>query len=295
MKIINIGSLNIDYVYTVAHAVCPGETIAAKKLEKHCGGKGLNQSVALAKAGAEIYHAGKIGEDGQMLLSLLKKYGVNTEYVFIQNKIPTGHAVIQVDSTGQNCIVVYGGANADISKEEIDSILEHFDKEDILLVQNEVSNIDYAIVKAKEKNMTVILNPSPTENIIFSKSLSCVDWFLLNELEGYEMTGETEAEKICDCLLAKYPNCHVVLTLGENGSLYYDGRKKIKQGIIKVRTVDTTAAGDTFTGFLLAGLTRNIEIEEILRYAARASAITVSRVGAAESIPYWDEIISIEE
>ena len=290
MKIVNIGSLNIDHVYQVSHAVKPGETISASELQKFCGGKGLNQSAALARAGADVYHAGKIGIEGQALINLLKEYGVNTENVAVQEEIPTGHAIIQVDPDGQNCIVVYGGANTSISKEEIDKILKPFTEEDILLLQNETSNVEYAVKKAREKGMRVALNPSPIGKLAESDCLAQVDWFILNEIEGYEITGKSEAEDICNEFMTRYPNSRVMLTLGEKGCVYCDHSTKIYQESFPVKAVDTTAAGDTFTGFFLSGIMKGLPMEHILKMASRAASIAVSRQGAAASIPAWEEV-----
>ena len=290
MKILNIGSLNIDHVYRVDHAVRPGETISAANLQLFCGGKGLNQSIALSKAGAKVYHAGKIGQDGLMLTERLAQSGVNTEYTKVNNEVPTGHAIIQVDTKGQNCIVIFGGANTDITESDIDDILQNFEDGDILLLQNEVSNIEYAIEKAHEKNMKIALNPSPIGNLASSDKLKYVDWFILNEVEGLEITGEEVGRDICIHLVNRFPNCKVVLTLGKQGCLYYDGNTFYKHGIYDVKVVDTTAAGDTFTGYFLACIMENMEIDKALTLASKASSIAVSKAGASDSIPTREEV-----
>lgn len=290
MKILNIGSLNIDHVYRVDHAVRPGETISAANLQLFCGGKGLNQSIALSKAGAKVYHAGKIGQDGLMLTERLTQSGVNTEYTKVNNEVPTGHAIIQVDTKGQNCIVIFGGANTDITESDIDDILQNFEAGDILLLQNEVSNIEYAIEKAHEKNMKIALNPSPIGNLASSDKLKYVDWFILNEVEGLEITGEEVGRDICIHLVNRFPNCKVVLTLGKQGCLYYDGNTFYEHGIYDVRVVDTTAAGDTFTGYFLACIMENMEIDKALTLASKASSIAVSKAGASDSIPTREEV-----
>ncbi len=290
MKILNIGSLNIDHVYRVDHAVRPGETISATNLQLFCGGKGLNQSIALSKAGAKVYHAGKIGQDGLMLTERLTQSGVNTEYTKVNNEVPTGHAIIQVDTKGQNCIVIFGGANTDITESDIDDILQNFEAGDILLLQNEVSNIEYAIEKAHEKNMKIALNPSPIGNLASSDKLKYVDWFILNEVEGLEITGEEVGRDICIHLVNRFPNCKVVLTLGKQGCLYYDGNTFYEHGIYDVKVVDTTAAGDTFTGYFLACIMENMEIDKALTLASKASSIAVSKAGASDSIPTREEV-----
>lgn len=290
MKILNVGSLNIDYVYSVDHAVRPGETISSTKRQIFCGGKGLNQSIALSKAGANVYHAGKIGQDGLMLTKRLTENGVNIEYIKIQPDIPTGHAIIQVDSKGQNCIVVYGGANTNILEKDIDDILHNFEAGDILLLQNEVNNIEYIIEKAYKKNMRIALNPSPIGELASSDKLEYIDWFILNEVEGFEITGKKSGKDICFNLVERFPKCKVVLTLGKQGCIYYDGIQFYEHSIYDVKVVDTTAAGDTFTGYFLACTVENMDIDKTLTLASKASSIAVSREGASDSIPTREEV-----
>ena len=290
MKVLNIGSLNIDHVYGVDHAVRPGETISAQSMQLFCGGKGFNQSIALARAGVKVWHAGKIGADGGMLVDYLRECGVDVTHTLVDDRYPTGHAIIQVDGAGQNCIVVYPGANGEMTQEEIDRILVDFAPGDLLLMQNEVSILPYALRRAHEKGMQIVLNPSPMGDLAQSPLLEYVDIFILNEIEGYELTGERDEQKICENLLSRFPDCRVMLTLGEQGCVYADGEKLVRQSSFHVRAVDTTAAGDTFVGYFLAGLQRNAEIAAVLRTACKASAIAVSRSGAAPSIPAWSEV-----
>lgn len=291
VRILNIGSLNIDKVYSVQNFVQPKETIKALKYEEFCGGKGLNQSVALAKAGAEVYHAGAVGGDGAELLNILQTSGVHTEYVQKLDSV-SGHAVIQVDQTGQNNIIICGGANACLSKEHIDAVLEHFAEGDILLVQNEISNVGYAIKRAKERGMIIMLNPSPYNEEIEEYPLKMVDYFLLNEVEGRMLakTSSEETEKIVRGLKEKFPDAAFVLTLGEEGSYFFDREKTIHQEIFRVHAVDTTGAGDTFSGYFIAGIAAGLEMEEIMRQASAASSISVSRKGASVSIPTMEEV-----
>lgn len=293
MRILNIGSLNIDHVYSVENFVRPGETISSIDMKDFFGGKGLNQSIALARAGAKVYHAGKVGHDGKALIECLKENGVNTDYIFVAESLPTGHAIIQVDKKGQNCIIIYAGANGDISENDIDEILSNFDKGDLLLLQNEISNLEYAIKKAHSLGMQMALNPSPiTRQLASSDALKYVDWFILNEIEGYEITGKKEGMEICHALKASYPDCRVVLTLGKKGCMYYDGKDCFSHGIYDVPVVDTTAAGDTFTGYFLACVSEGLSIEKGLELASKAASISVSRAGASPSIPDRNEVES---
>lgn len=151
MKILNFGSLNIDYVYSVDHFVQKGETISSSQMNIFSGGKGLNQSVALGRAGAKVFHAGRIGKDGEFLVEQLKEAGVNTDLVVVDEDCSTGHAIIQNDAEGDNCILLYGGANQRITKEQIDAALEQFDAGDYLVLQNEISNLPYLMEKAQKK------------------------------------------------------------------------------------------------------------------------------------------------
>lgn len=286
MKILSLGSLNLDHVYSVDHFVRGGETIASKGMQVFCGGKGLNQSVALAKAGARVCHAGKIGEDGDALRRRLEENGVDTANTLVEPGVPTGHAVIQVDPSGQNCIIIHGGANQAITPAFIDEVVAKFEPGDIALFQNEISNLDYALEACAKKGLRVALNPSPIDaQLKSSPALQYVTWFILNEIEGGEITGESDPDAICDALLARYPGCAVVLTLGEKGAVYRDGNLRASFGIYKVPVVDTTAAGDTFTGYFLASVARGCDVKTALALASKASAIAVSRAGASDSIP----------
>lgn len=294
MKILNFGSLNIDHVYEMEHFVQPGETFAASKLDILCGGKGLNQSVALAKAGAEVWHAGKVGPDGGMLLDMLHASGVDTSFV-LNTDTPTGHAIIQVDKRGQNCIILYGGSNQELTKGDIDAVLENFSAGDIVLLQNEVSNIDYIIKRSHECGLKVAINPSPIDAaLVAMPELDCIDWFILNEIEGREITGKTDWQDILAAMHARFKGAVVVLTLGKDGAVYSDGAKTVKHGIYDVKPVDTTAAGDTFTGYFLATISAGETPERAMELASRASSIGVGIKGAAVSIPTLDSVIAAD-
>lgn len=294
MKVLNFGSLNLDYVYQVNSILIPGETQASTDRKIFCGGKGLNQSIALAKAGVPVYHAGLIGDGGEILLETCCDNHVNTEFIH-QISGPCGHTVIQVDQNGQNCILLYGGANQSITKEFVDEVLSHFDKGDMLLLQNEISELDYIIEKASEKEMQIILNPSPYNNKLDKCDLNKISLFLVNEIEGEQITGEKEPDEILKKFSQMYPDASVVLTLGGDGAVYQDKKGIYRQGIFPVKAVDTTAAGDTFTGYFLASVLEKMSPEEGLRMAAKASSIAVSRLGAAASVPMRNEVMEALE
>lgn len=289
MRVLNFGSMNLDYVYTVDHMVLPGETQNSQGMNTFLGGKGFNQSTALAKAGVEVYHAGLIGEEGKIFRETAKEYGIRDEYIQVCDE-KNGHTIIQVDKNGQNCILLYGGANRAITREFVDEVLIGFEKGDIILLQNEINELDYIIDKAYEKGMQIFLNPSPFDGALDACDLNKISCFLLNEIEGGQIAGETEPDKIIDGILANYENAKVVLTLGGDGSVYADKEKRCQQPVYKVETVDTTAAGDTFTGYFIAGLIQGKTVEETMRMCAVAAGIAVSRPGAAPSIPYMEEV-----
>lgn len=294
MKILNFGSLNLDLVYQMPHFVRAGETLSSTGFSRNVGGKGLNQSVALAKAGAEIYHAGLVGEDGEMLRAFLADNGVDTRFVRTVDQ-PSGHAVIQVEPAGNNCILLYGGANQCISDSFIQEALEPFGEGDFLVLQNEINKIDSIINAAHAKGMQVVLNPSPIADNFKSLPLEKISWFILNEIEGGELSGESDPEKILDRLSALYPHARIVLTLGGDGSMYSGEGRRVKQDIFPVKAVDTTAAGDTFTGFFFAAVADGVDPAEALRRASKASSISVTRAGAAASIPSLAEVLAALE
>lgn len=275
-------------VYSVSSIVRPGETVAATKLEYFNGGKGLNQSIALARAGAEVYHAGRIGTDGTSLTALLNENGVNTDYVSV-SRSPSGHAVIQVTKEGQNSILVYGGANKEISTKQIMNVLSNFDEGDRLFLQNEINGVPALINSAARKKMEIIFNPSPIGQDIPSYPLDKISWFVVNETEAEAITGVEGSENVLDAFEKKYPNANVLLTLGENGAYCKIKNETYFQDIFHTPVVDSTAAGDTFLGYFFALLDTK-GVKESLRYAAAASALAVSRKGAAMSIPTAGEV-----
>ena len=291
MRVLNIGSLNLDYVYSVDHIIRPGETEATGERNLFLGGKGMNQSCALAKAGVETYHAGLIGEDGQVFLEACRTYGVHSDYIRTVEG-PTGHTVIQLDKNAQNSILLFGGANQKLTEAFVDEVLSHFTAEDVLLLQNEVNLLPYIVDRAWEKGMQIALNPSPFNEKLDAVDFSKISIFLLNEVEGEQITGRTAPEEILSELKARFPGARIMLTLGKDGSIYSDGEQTIRQPIFPVQAVDTTAAGDTFTGYFLAGLAENLPMTEVLRRSAKASSIAVTRPGAVPSIPTRDEVLA---
>ena len=289
MKILNFGSLNIDHVYRVPHFVTPGETLSACGYQKNAGGKGLNQSIALARAGVEVFHAGQIGTDGIFLKDLLESDGINTKWLKVSD-IPTGHAMIQVDDNGQNCILIYGGANVMVSEEYMKQVFKAFEPGDYVLFQNEMNDLSKLIRYAHDAKLKIILNPSPIGPELKSCDFTLVDYFIMNEIEGEALTEKCDPIEILDEMHRRYPHAKVVLTLGGEGACFGDGKEYYFQEALKVSVVDTTAAGDTFTGYFFASIMRGVSACEALEIATKASSIAVSRAGAACSIPAMNEL-----
>ena len=295
MKILSFGSLNIDYVYSVPHFVKKGETLSAKELNVYTGGKGLNQSIALARAGVETYQAGAIGTDGMFLLEQLKEAGVKTDLVKILDDVRTGNAIIQNDDEGDNCIVLFGGANQAITKEQVDEVFKDFTNEDYLLIQNEINELSYIVEKAKEEGMKIILNPSPMNEKIMKLPLDQIDYFILNEIEAMQILEmdkpeEIDGKYIASLLHERFKDATIVLNLGSEGSVCISDDEYVEQSIYKVKAIDTTAAGDTYTGYFIAGILNGKTIKESMDIASKASAIAVTRQGAAPSIPVLEEV-----
>ena len=295
MKILSFGSLNIDYVYSVPHFVKKGETLSAKELNVYTGGKGLNQSIALARAGVETYQAGAIGTDGMFLLEQLKEAGVKTDLVKILDDVRTGNAIIQNDDEGDNCIVLFGGANQAITKEQVDEVFKDFTNEDYLLIQNEINELSYIVEKAKEEGMKIILNPSPMNEKIMKLPLDQIEYFILNEIEAMQILEmdkpeEIDGKYIASLLHERFKDATIVLTLGSEGSVCISDDEYVEQSIYKVKAIDTTAAGDTYTGYFIAGILNGKTIKESMDIASKASAIAVTRQGAAPSIPVLEAV-----
>lgn len=293
MKIINFGSLNIDKVYSISQFVSPGETLNVKDFHEFPGGKGLNQSLAASRAGCSVVHAGAIGADGLFLRNMLEENGVNTDNIMILEK-GSGHAVIQVNEHGQNCIIVHGGANHMLTEDYIDSILSMGEKGDIVLLQNETNAVSTIIDKATKREYQIAFNPSPLPKHLEDIPLNAVDYLILNELEGAALAqlpiGTTDGKYILDQLVQRFPHTTIVLTLGTHGVLCHVDNKIFQHNCFQVKAIDTTAAGDTFCGYFLSGICHNLSIPECLKIASAASAIAVSHMGAAPSIPTYEAV-----
>ena len=284
--------MNLDRVYDVQHIVSPGETAAAKGFKVQCGGKGLNQSIALARAEMKVLHVGAVGNDGEILIERLKREGVEVTGI-CRLKEPSGHAVIQVDENGQNAILVHGGANQLIEQEKVEKAIEEREQGDYLLLQNETSLIAFAMEKAHAKGLKIFFNFSPVTETIYDYPLHLVNCFLVNETEGKSLSGccSNDPYEVLESFSKKYPQASIVLTVGEKGAFFRKGAGKIIYSPgFPVKAVDTTAAGDTFCGYFLAGLLKEMSVEHALRLANMAGAMAVEKEGAADSIPVYAEV-----
>ena len=289
MKIMVFGSLNMDHVYRVNRFTQAGETVPSLDLKNICGGKGLNQSIAIQNGGAEVMHVGCVGtDDGAPLIRFLQDKGVDT-HLISQRDVPSGHTVIQVNPKGENCILLYGGANQEVDELMISHAIEELVEGDVLVMQNEISNMPLLITKAHAKGLMLVLNPSPVVGVLENFPLHLVDLFFLNEHEAMALTAADD--QVEEALVQKYPDAKFVVTYGDKGAaVVCRARKRLWIDALKVQAIDSTGAGDTFLGYYVSRLVRGATDEECLEYATQAAALCVQRFGAAQAIPFLEEV-----
>lgn len=293
MKILNFGSLNVDYIYEVDYFVTAGETISSNKLTIEAGGKGLNQTLALSKSTAQLFHAGMIGQgERNLFIPLLEKNGVDTQFIKLLES-QSGHAIIQLDKTGQNSILLYGGANLCLTEVFVDEVLSNFEKGDIILLQNEIACMPYIMNQSIEMGLRIFLNPSPITPALYDYPIDKVDTLIFNEVEGEKLSDCVIPEKMIQVLKQKYPNINLLLTLGSAGSIFSSSHSQYYQPAFNTVVVDTTAAGDTFTGYYIGAIANGYQIPEALHRASVAASLAVSRLGAACSIPELSEVMEL--
>ena len=295
MPIFNFGSTNIDIIFKVDHIVQPGETIGSTSLTRSTGGKGANQSVGACYAGgAKVYHVGKIGPDGSFIRNILEEKGVDT--TFLREGItPTGQALIQVSKQGQNSIVLYSGGNKEFTEDEVLDTLNHTQKSDWVLLQNETNQLDFIIKKAKEKELNICFNPAPFDKSVLDLPLHLLDVLVVNEVEAEGISQSSDPYKAIEILSALYKETEIIITLGSNGVMYKKGDNPIITfGTWEVKVADTTAAGDCFIGCYIASRSKNNDVKTSLYKASAASGITVMRDGAIPSIPSPEEFKLLE-
>ena len=292
MAILVIGSVNVDTTYNLENFPKPGETISSISKSRSVGGKGANQAIACKKLGGDVKFLACVGNDvdADFIFKNMKEYGVDTSNI-IKKDVDTGTALINVDKTGQNEIVLDHGANYAITIQDIDDNIELLDECDILILQMEIPQKvnEYAIKKAKEKGVYVILNPAPSEFEV-EDILDKVDLFVPNENEILRYSTKENLKEAADELLDKNVGS-VIITLGENGSEYFSKTEHIKQDAIKAKVVDTTSAGDSYIGAMAVMLDQKKSIKEAMEFATKVSSKTVTRKGSGESIPTIDEIM----
>ena len=280
MKVFNFGSMNIDHVYSMDKFVAPGETLPSNSYSRFAGGKGLNQSIALARAGMPVSHLGSIGADGVFLKELLDTNNVDTSYINTLDSA-TGHAIIQVDSNGENCIILHGGANLENNENEICKLLEVAEKNDVFLTQNETNGVGNLLNKASDLGLTTIFNPAPMTTDVLSYPLDKVDCLILNYSEAKMLSGETNVDEIINELARKYPLSTVVLTLGASGVIYKNACMHLQVDAIKTDVVDSTAAGDTFIAGLVVEYLMNYDIDDAIHFANQCATKVVQKRGVS--------------
>ncbi|MDD3154709.1 MAG: ribokinase [Victivallaceae bacterium] len=291
IEVLNLGSLNIDCVYRVDHMIAPGETLACQEYHQYPGGKGLNQSVALGRAGVKVAHAGKIGQDGLFLKKTLEDSRVDASRVLVSG-MPTGHAIIEVDCEGQNSILLYPGSNCALTEEEIVQIFDSVPRGTILLLQNEINLPEFIFSEAKKRALAIAFNPAPCRPELAKLPLEDLTYLIVNEIECCQLSGGATIEDSAALLGKRCPNVCIVITLGGDGVLMIRGGKRIRKAALPVKVVDTTSAGDTFIGYFLAAQLRGLSDEASLDAANKASSIAVGRPGAACSIPEAKEVFA---
>lgn len=291
--IFNIGSINIDYVYRVPHLVAPGETLASHALIKVLGGKGANQSVAIAQAGAEVSHIGRISVSDTWALQEMRAFGVNIDCVETSDE-PSGHAIIQVDDAGENSIVLFGGANQQLSNNQLSKALDGASAKDWLLVQNECNGLPDIFALAAEKQCLLAFNPAPMSAEVLNLPLSRAHCLIVNELEANDIVSEKSlnANGLVQALKQRFPNALVALTLGAAGVRLIDRGEVTEITSPEVQAVDTTGAGDTFVGYFVANLMDGKSAVEAAHKACAAAALSVTKQGATPSIPAEADVLN---
>lgn len=283
MTIFNLGSINADHVYRVSHLPGPGETLAATSLQTGLGGKGANMSVAAARAGSHVAHIGAIGSDGLWARNRLLEYGVDTRHIFELN-VPTGHAIINVDDAGENAITLFAGANQAISEDKVASVLSAGNTGDILVTQNETNAQAVAAEIGSKLALRVCYAAAPFDANAVKAVLPYLDFLILNTVEAQQL------EEALGMSIEDLDVADIIITLGSDGARWIGDGTDQHFDAIAVEPVDTTGAGDTFTGYVLAGLDRGLTMGQSISLAMRAAALMVTRMGTADVIPDLKEV-----
>jgi len=288
-KIINFGSINIDHVYRVPHLVKPGETLSSLDLVTGLGGKGANQSVAIARAGVSVAHVGRVFKGDTWAVALLASTGVDTDNIALIEGA-SGHAIIQVDDQGENAIVLHGGANQSFSIADIESALNHNQQARYLLMQNETNLLAETFELAQAKGIKIVLNPAPMTDNIKDLPLAKLDTLIVNRGEAEALCGAADIDQMTQQMAALAPQTRVVVTLGGDGAMLLANGEVTHMNSPSVDVVDTTGAGDTFVGYFLAGVAEGMNDHDALQRACLAGSIAVTRQGAITAIPDRSEV-----
>lgn len=284
MTLVNVGSINIDRTYRVDHIPAPGETISAFVLDEGLGGKGANQSIAAARAGAKVRHVGAIGPDGGWTAGRLAEEGIEVGHILTLEK-PTGHAVIALDRRGENAIIVHPGANGAVPASLVEEGLEGVGPGDRLVLQNEINANLAAAELARERGMEIIYSAAPFVAEDAARMLPLVDVIVMNEIEAGQLAVHLGLS------VETLPVKAALITRGAKGAVWIEGSRKIEVPAFPVeQVIDTTGAGDCFTGWFAGARERGASVEEALREAAAAAAIKVTRKGASAGIPFREEV-----
>lgn len=290
MRVYNFGSINIDYVYRMTRFVQPGETLASESLETVLGGKGANQSVALARAGVDVMHLGRLGKTDQWAVDVLNDFGVNSDNIELLDS-PSGHAIIQVDANGENSIVLHGGANQSFDSSTVASLLKDARAGDWLLLQNECNALDVVFDIAEKKQLNIAFNPAPMSAAVSRLPLERCKILILNEVEAVQLAGgdgaagAAEDTQLITDLQQRFPDVIIALTLGSKGATLLQNGQSIHFSAPVVDVVDTTGAGDTFVGYFLAGIIEGLPATQSLQRACVAGSLAVTVAGATPGIP----------
>ena len=288
-RVLNFGSINIDYIYKVPSFVTPGETLSSLSLHTGLGGKGANQSAAIANAGVAVEHFGRISKQDAWAVEKMAGLGVGVANIELVNE-PSGHAIIQVDPNGENAIVLHGGANKSFELGQFSDTISALNGGDYLLMQNECNLLSQAFDLARQHKLKIVFNPAPMNHVVSSLPLHEVDILIINQIEAEAISGYKDLDDIIRVMTKKAPHTMLVITLGSKGAVLVSAGNKIFAHTAAKKVVDTTAAGDTFVGYFVAGLVDGLDEGEALDRACQAGAITVSRSGAIDSIPLLQEL-----
>ena len=284
MTVFNLGSINLDYFYRLPHLISAGETLAANDYNIALGGKGANQSVALAKAGGNVFHIGAFGKKDELYLQELRNAGVNLEFVALLD-MPSGHAIVMVDEkTGENQIILSPSANYNIEQVQIGKALQKANRSDWALAQNETCLVNSFLSLAKEQGLRICYSAAPFVAEQTAGLISLTDLLIVNEGEAEALSQFIEKD------ITKLGLPHLIITLGAKGARYVGEQGSFSVAPFNVTAIDTTGAGDTFLGYVLADLSDGQTMQQAMSHASAAAALQITRQGALPAIPSRSEV-----